>query len=798
MNGAANSGQMRDCGCCEGLSARTPVPVYNRPGLTALAYRIGTYTQFRQSLLARLTGAGHPALRGLTARDTSDFAVALLDAWAMVADVLTFYQERIANEAYLRTATERLSLTELAQLIGYEPGPGVAASTYLAFTLEDAPGAFGLALNLSEMARGARETLPPITIDIGTRVQSVPGPGEEPQMFETVERIEARAEWNAIKPRLTVPQELSLKMGSVVLQGTANNLHAGDAILIAVGSRQREQRTIQKVTTDEEANTTRIDFANPALSPATPSEQPWGNIDRDFPTKVPLTDTVLQKIIGFKWRETDLSALATRQSWSADQLVIGIAQQTSRQELAANAGLFVFRKQAALFGYNAVKQVTYDDKGRPKLTAQWQEWKPAPDEAVDRMFLDNPYDDLMPGGHIAIRKPDGAIRLLDIVVVTTRPRTEYGVSGKTTVLTLSEYWWNPGVETDFKVVRDSSVYIQSEPLALAQMAIDSPVEGDTVTLDRTYLGLRSGQKVIVVGERSDLRGNRVSEIRTLKQVVMVAGFSVVTFNQPLDHTYLRETMTLNANVALATQGEGAHEILGSGDANQVFQRFSLRQSPLTHVPAATPSGASSTLEVRVNDLLWHEVPTLYGHGPDERIYVISTDDQGKTTVLFGDGITGTRLPSGQNNVRAKYRKGMGLTGLLWSNQLSQLIAPPLGVKAATNPLAPTGAADRESLAEIRSNAPLITLTLNRIVSLQDYEDFARAFSGIEKASVIPAWIGGHRGVVLTIAGAKGAAVKRDSTLYQALRKAIAKVGDPTVPVIIHSQGDRGSPGQSMP
>ena len=134
----------------------------------------------------------------------------MLDAWATVADVLTFYQERIANESYLRTATERLSVLELARLIGYELRPGVAASTYLAFTLEEAPGALGQALSLgndgaeSHPNRRLRSRL-----HRGTKVQSIPGPGEQAQTFETVEQIEARAEWNAIKPRLTQPQVLS-------------------------------------------------------------------------------------------------------------------------------------------------------------------------------------------------------------------------------------------------------------------------------------------------------------------------------------------------------------------------------------------------------------------------------------------------------------------------------------------------------------------------------------------------------------------------------------------------------------
>src|SRR5918997_2238446 len=129
-----------ECGCCEGLEVGTPVEVYNRPGLSAIAYRIGTHARFKRSMLARLSDSRLPALRDLNTRDDDDFTLALLDAWATVADVLPFYSERIANESYLRTATERVSLLYLARLIGYQLRPGVAASTYLAFKLDEAPG----------------------------------------------------------------------------------------------------------------------------------------------------------------------------------------------------------------------------------------------------------------------------------------------------------------------------------------------------------------------------------------------------------------------------------------------------------------------------------------------------------------------------------------------------------------------------------------------------------------------------------------------------------------------------------
>src|SRR5262249_61948945 len=103
---------LNDCGCCEGISASTPAQVFNRPGLSAIAYRTGVHSQFKETMLSRLSASHQAALKGLNTRDDNDFSIALLDAFVTLADVLTFYQERIANELYLRTANERLSILE--------------------------------------------------------------------------------------------------------------------------------------------------------------------------------------------------------------------------------------------------------------------------------------------------------------------------------------------------------------------------------------------------------------------------------------------------------------------------------------------------------------------------------------------------------------------------------------------------------------------------------------------------------------------------------------------------------------
>ena len=108
-----------DCGCCAGLDVETPARIDNPPGQSAIAYRVGVHGQFKESLLARLSSAELPALAGLGARDDGDFTIALCDALATTLDVLAFYQERITNENYLRTATERRSILELARLVAH-------------------------------------------------------------------------------------------------------------------------------------------------------------------------------------------------------------------------------------------------------------------------------------------------------------------------------------------------------------------------------------------------------------------------------------------------------------------------------------------------------------------------------------------------------------------------------------------------------------------------------------------------------------------------------------------------------
>ena len=251
------------CGCCAGTTAQTPATIDNRAGLSAIAYRSGTWAQFKASMLDALSTT--PALAGLQTRSDDDFTIALLDSWAVICDILTFYTERIANESYLRTATELVSVGELAKLIGYKLRPGVAASAALSFTMDTPlltpPGP-------SNPPTGSPTS---IALGTGTQAQTVPDPGAQPATFETVAPICARAEWNAITPCLTLPPAPAAANAgaNVRLASLATAVKVGDSLLVAAADAPHCPQ-LQQVASVEQDTTTKTTVIN--FGPGVPQQ----------------------------------------------------------------------------------------------------------------------------------------------------------------------------------------------------------------------------------------------------------------------------------------------------------------------------------------------------------------------------------------------------------------------------------------------------------------------------------------------------------------------------------------------
>ncbi len=728
---------LNDCGCCETPSADTAAP-QNPPGLPALAYRVGTHGRFNTALHNGL--ATDPALRALATRDSSDPSIALLDAWAVVLDVLAFYQERIANEGFLRTATERRSILELARAIGYELRPGVAAGTCLAFTMDNVVG-----------------SPPSVKLAVGTKAQNVPGQDKKPQTFETVEEIEARPEWNALKPQLFVPS-LPLQLGDneIYLRGTATDLKVGDALLF-IGLERKDH--------PKNDNWDLRLVAKIEPFPLPPTSGPNAGY----------THVILDHDLGS----------ARRQSHPAHK----------KPEVHA------LRRRAAIFGYNAVDWKALPDVTKAAylnltppadpahLTAdqkkEWPNFEVFP--SADILELDAVYPQIIASrGWLVLSTTPNIREIYPIAAASESARAEFGLSGKTTRVKLG-----PGEnQNNFaKAIRTTVVYAENQQLEFAEKPRTDDVAGGEILIAPAAADLKPGRLLSVASIDKVTREVLASEVVEIKTAETIGDTTRITLVANLSRAYKRDTVEINANVARATHGETKKdEVLGSGDGSVGFQRFTLKQKPLTYVSAPVSGGAASTLEVRVKGVLWHEVPSFYKTEPAERAYVTRRADDGTLTVQFGDGSTGARLPTGTNNISATYRKGIGLDGNLDAGKITTLLSRPLGLKAATNPIPATGAGDPEELADARTNAPLTVLTLDRIVSVQDFEDFARAFAGIGKAQTTLLWNGERQLVHLTVAAADGTTVDPASDSFKNLLAAIdaARHADQPVSVSPHA------------
>lgn len=878
------------CDCCTGIVTMTPASIENRAGLPALRYRVGTHGRFLASMKARLpmievvapgkdnqTLESFRPLQALTTRDPADPAIAILDAWATVADTLTFYQERIANEGYVRTATERRSLVELSRLVGYAPRAGVSSSVFLSYTLDD---------NQADA----------VEIAIGTRAQSIPGPGQLPQSFETSEVLLARREWNDLQVRRQRPQRIDsstiANMPMFYAAGTDTGVQPGDLLLFRFGTTAANTvswaRKATRVVADFSADRTAITLqplpwlivaALPLLQALTvdlipaaardtgaaralatahslldsvrlgmyPPAMTWATIIddnagvedgeaitliQDFAAAIdtlskgpaaqtPISSTPdlfaasllkppqLQAANTLQLRR-DLGAAFAAGADLQPQLLLGFAPRLKDSYYAAWRGaippalpspldgVYVLRDGELLFGATAGSEPAFDEKGELLPPALWREWRYANDETSTNAFLGKT-DTLLAAGDLVLVQQPGSRELyrrqvLSVAEVFTGPRNAYGISADATRIEFSGSQPWRSVDHDKATppigpLRKTRFHVQKQRLQLVEMPMEDMVFGQEIELGPLHASLKSGRWVIFEGERSDIEG--VDGVR-VSELLMVSGLvhgyddtlpgdrphTTLRLATATAYRYKRDTLRIHGNVVPASHGETRQEVMGNGDGAQSLQHFALRQPPLTWRPAPTAAGATSTLKVLVNDVEWREADSLAGLGADARAFVTRTGDDGITTVTFGNGIDGRRLPTGFENVRAEYRSGIGKGGNVDARQISLLVTRPLGVKDVINPLRASGGADRETIGLIRENAPRSLIALDRLVSTSDYADFTRMYAGIAKAEAIRLSDGMRELVHITIAGVEDMPIDPESDLLRNLLASLRTLGDP--------------------
>lgn len=723
-------------GACAGPTG-FPAAVHNRPGLGHVAYRVGAYPDLLGEMLRRLNR--EPLLAEWTHREADDPGIALLECAAVMGDVLTFYQEVYANEAFLRTARWRESVADLVRLVGYRLTPGVGGRATFAFEVK------GTA---------------PVTVPAGFALKAEVESGEKPTDFETEEEIAA---WPALgrfhlyRPRVatrTITAGLtSLEVASVAGGAAIPDLKKGDRLMLVPAAAMWDTTVA------------------------------WTAQDPAEVLVVERVEAVLDRtVVHFQ------GAVTTPRGASVTAYRLG---RTFRH-----------------FGADAPPQlVTLNTATPPQATARATDFSrtflttETPPSGLEAYYptlehtelpLDREVNDLAAGGELIVQgkvtwSGQGIPRALTVVrtLSALAPATLVwgNLSAPATVATMSPRLVpNLGITGERADIRTLRFH---ETLGPA-LTLRAQTDGETGALAQpklAFYGTRAEARALagrpLVLEAED--GARVEANAAAADPSLAGGTDAERGMWPVwlaalpgafsrDHFDERAPkVTVYGNLARATQGRREREaVLGSGDARQAFQSFKLPKAPLTWLP--DPGQApplAPELEVWVSGRRWTRVESFFGRGPLDEVYVIRQDPKDESWVQFGDGRTGSRLPSGVRNVAALYRTGTGAFGALKPGRTVQA-ARLEGLAKVRLPGAAAGGAAPESAEVARAAAPGRIQSLDRMVSLADVEAETLAIPGVTKARAAWELYGGVPAVVLTVL-MEGGREAEYATVEQTLR-----------------------------
>jgi predicted phage baseplate assembly protein len=699
-----------------------PLAVFNRPGLGHVAYRVGAYADLLDELLRRLNRDA--TLAAWTHREPDDPGIALLECAAMMGDVLTFYQELYANEAFLRTARWRESVSELVRLVGYRLAPGVGGRATFAFE-----------------AKGTA----PVTVPAGFALKAEVESGDKPTDFQTAAELvafPALSRFHLYRPRVTTRTVAagltSLEVASVAGGAAVPDFRQGDRVILVPSVSMWDDQVTWTAQADAEVLM----------------------VDR--------VETVLDRtVLHFQ------GALTVARGTSVTAYKLG---RTFRH-----------------FGADAPPQlVTLSNATPPVATAQATNYaRPVmvgtntpsgpsgsyPALADVDMPLDQEVNDLAAGSALVLQasvyfSPEGAPYRTERLTV---------VRAITRVSPTSMVWGNLSapctvVTLDRRIAPNDKVWYETadvrkirfhETLGPA-LTLRAQTDGDTGALADplfAFYGTRGDARALaerpVILQADD--GTLVETAAAAADAALDGGTDADRGMWPVWLTTLPGALTRDdfderaprvtvfGNLAEATQGKAEREaVLGNGDNRQVFQTFKLPRAPLTWLPDPGESPpVAAELEVWVSDRLWARVESFFTSGPTDEVYVVRQDADENSYVQFGDGKTGSRLPSGVRNVVAVYRSGTGAFGALKPGKTVQASRLE-GLDKVQLPGVASGGAEPETGEGARAVAPARIQSLDRLVSLADVEAETLAIPGVTRARAAWELVGGVPSVVLTV------------------------------------------------
>lgn len=169
---------------------------------------------------------------------------------------------------------------------------------------------------------------------------------------------------------------------------------------------------------------------------------------------------------------------------------------------------------------------------------------------------------------------------------------------------------------------------------------------------------------------------------------------------------------------------------GTFNSPEAVKSINLSQFPYVEKSAQVYLTGNTTTE----GVYKEEENIYFASGTDDKVFQVTTDEQFRASILFGDDTIG-KSPSIGDNYVVTYRVGGGTRGNIAEGiinaqtQVSSVGSTTEGRTATIeNTSLATGGRDAESVAQAKRYAPLYFRTQDRLVTLQDFKAFANSFS----------------------------------------------------------------------
>lgn len=244
--------------------------------------------------------------------------------------------------------------------------------------------------------------------------------------------------------------------------------------------------------------------------------------------------------------------------------------------------------------------------------------------------------------------------------------------------------------------------------------------------------IRLGRKVLI----EDERGILAPVLAAVAEAGAAADALEITL-EPAEGLagFLRGWTVLNLNTVLAGHGETkSPKVLGSGDAERAAQSFAFAQREVSFVPSSVAeTGVAPDMDVTVDGTLWSYRDLIDPEADGTESWSSALAEDGSLVIHFR-----RRLTTGTDNVVVRrFRTGVGPGGWVPARGFAKPMKKHRWVRAITQPFAATGGAAREPVEDIRVNAPARLAANGRAVSLKDFERICRRRSDIWQARAHP-------------------------------------------------------------